>query len=136
MAWEIKNGKPRVVTYLSYVGNYGMIPRTLSGDGDPLDILVLGEAFPRGSIVQAKIIGVLKCLDDGEMDDKLIAVRPDSFFAGIASLKELNEKFPGVTSIIEIWFTNYKGPGKMTVQGFGEADEANRILADAVKNYK
>lgn len=136
LSWEIRNGKPRVVSYLSYVGNYGMIPRTLSGDNDPLDIIVLGESAPRGSIIKANIIGVLKALDGGEQDDKLIAVRTDSVLGKVTSLKELNEKFPGVASIVEIWFTNYKGPGKMVIQGLADAEEAKQILVDAVKRYK
>ena len=51
MTWEIRKGKPRIVEYLGYAGNYGMIPRTLGGDGDSLDILVLGPSIPRGTWV-------------------------------------------------------------------------------------
>ena len=54
LRWEFDQGRPRVVRYLGYPGNYGMIPRTLlpkeeGGDGDPLDVVVLGPAVPRGS---------------------------------------------------------------------------------------
>ncbi|MGH7149636.1 MAG: inorganic diphosphatase, partial [Planctomycetota bacterium] len=50
--WDLKDGKPRVVKYLGYPVNYGMVPRTVlskerGGDGDPLDILVLGASLPR-----------------------------------------------------------------------------------------
>ena len=67
LKWEFKNGKPRKVNYLGYPGNYGMIPRTLiakddGGDGDALDVIVLGEAMPRGTVVKARVIGVLKLL--------------------------------------------------------------------------
>ena len=62
--WELVDDKPRIVEYLGYPGNYGMIPRTLlskenGGDGDPLDIIVLGSSIERASIVKCKIIGVL-----------------------------------------------------------------------------
>ncbi|MCK5820516.1 MAG: inorganic diphosphatase [Bacteroidales bacterium] len=88
LKWEIRDGKPRVVQYLGYPGNYGMIPRTLlskesGGDGDPLDVIVLGQPVERGSIVKAQLIGVLKLLDGGEQDDKLIAVLDGSPFSGI-----------------------------------------------------
>ena len=136
LAWEIQDGKPRVVQYLGYPGNYGTIPRTVSGDGDPLDILVIGDAVLRGSVVQVKVIGALRLQDKGEADDKLIAVLPGTHFSSVRSLAELNQKFPGVTSIIETWFTNYKGAGKMKSQGFVEADGAKQLLAVSIAAYK
>ena len=85
LKWEFKEGKPRIVKYLGYPGNYGMVPQTLlskelGGDGDPLDVLVLGKMVPRGSVVDAKLIGILKFLDGGEQDDKLLAVLPGTPF--------------------------------------------------------
>lgn len=145
MTWNIKKGKPRVVKYIGYPGNYGMIPQTLlplelGGDGDPLDAIVLGPPISRGSVTQAKLIGVLKLLDKDEQDDKLIAVSPDSPFYKIDSIKELDDKFPGVSNILEIWFLNYKGKGKMQSLGFAEVEEAKFILQKAssyfLNNYK
>ena len=77
---DIEQGLPRKIKYLGYPGNYGMIPKTLlpiedGGDGDPLDVLVLGEPLEKGSIVDVRLVGVLSMLDEGEIDDKLIAVR-------------------------------------------------------------
>src|ERR1700760_2419799 len=61
-----------------YPANYGFFPQTLSPDGDPLDVLVLGqEAVVPLAIVRAKPIGVMKMLDQGESDDKIIAVHAD-----------------------------------------------------------
>ena len=141
MNWEIRNGKPRKVNYLGYPANYGMIPKTLlpkelGGDGDPLDVLILGPAVDRGTIVKAKLIGVLKLLDRGEQDDKLIAVMEGSIFYEVNSLKELDNSFKGVSTIIETFFSNYKGPGKMESQGFSENDEAKKILNNAIDEYK
>ena len=81
--WQFKQGAPRVVRYLPYPGNYGMIPSTLlpvetGGDGDPLDVIVLSPALARGAVVRARLIGVLELLDDGEQDDKLLAVLEES----------------------------------------------------------
>lgn len=141
LAWNFKKGKPRLVKYIGYPGNYGMIPQTLlpkelGGDGDPLDAIVLGPPMLRGSIGKAKLVGVLKLLDDDEKDDKLIAVSANSPFYKVDSLQELDEKFPGVTDILKIWFLNYKGSGKIEFKGFAEVTEAEEILKKAIESYK
>ena len=133
LQWEFKHGKPRVVQYLGYPGNYGMIPRTIlakeaGGDGDPLDVLVLGESVPRGSIVKAKVLGVLKFLDDGEQDDKIIAALEGAPFYELDTINELDTRYPGVSTIVETWFANYKGPGEMEYLGKGNVNEANTIV--------
>ncbi len=140
LKWEFKKGKPRVVKYLPYPGNYGMVPRTLlpkelGGDGDPLDVIVLGPAVARGSVISARLVGVLRLLDGGEQDDKLLAVAQDSPLAGVHNLAELRSDFKGVLSIIETWFANYKGPGEMQANGFGDVDEAQQILRQSMKAY-
>ncbi len=140
LKWEFKKGKPRVVSYLGYPGNYGMIPGTLlskesGGDGDPLDVLVLGPAVPRGSVVHAKLLGVLRLNDDGEQDDKLIAALIDSKFYSVNSIQELNNKFPGVSEIINIWFANYKGPNRIDVLGYDDVDKAQSILHSSINMY-
>ncbi|MBN1927737.1 MAG: inorganic diphosphatase [Prolixibacteraceae bacterium] len=141
MEWEFKNGSPRVVKYLAYPVNYGMIPRTLlpeeaGGDGDPLDILVLGPAVERGSVVKCKLIGVLLLTDSGEQDDKLVALMENTAFDELETIEELDETFPGVTVILSQWFTNYKGPGKMETHGFGDKNDAGEILNAAIEAYK
>lgn len=140
LVWEFKDEKPRVVSYLGYPGNYGMIPQTLlpkesGGDGDPLDVIVIGPALPRGSVVKARVIGVLKLLDGGEQDDKIVAVLPKSDLGKVSSIKELNQEFNGITKIIEIWFSNYKGPGEMQSQGFAEVSEAQKVLKASIEEY-
>ena len=137
---EFIDSIPRIIDYLGYPGNYGMIPRTivskeLGGDGDPLDVIVLGEPLDRGSIVKCKIIGVLLLLDRGEIDDKLIAVRSGTSFYKLNNLKDLNEYYNGIPEILQMWFTNYKGPGKMESKGFGDKIEATNILNSAIEEY-
>lgn len=138
---EERNGKPRVVNYLSYPGNYGMIPQTLlsqasGGDNDPLDVIVLGKPLKRGSVVKAKLIGIMYLIDKGEQDDKLIAVHEDSPMYQLNNLEDLRNNYKGAIEILELWFTNYKGPGKMIFKGFGERDAANQILQSAMEGYK
>lgn len=141
--WEYRDGAPRIVNYLGYPGNYGAIPgtalpRELGGDGDPLDVLILGQAVPRGEVVNVRLIGVLKMLDDGEQDDKLIAVlTEDSPFSHIESMAQLDAEYPGVSEIVGLWFANYKGPdGGMEAQGFAEADVAGQVLDAAAAQYE
>ena len=139
--WEFKKGVPRVVQYLPYPVNYGMIPKTLSpeeigGDGDPLDVLLLGEAVPRGAYVKGKLVGVMYMKDHGETDDKLIAVAEGSPFENINTISELKEQFPGTLEILQTWFVNYKGIGEdMKVNGFSGKKEADKVLNEAVKGY-
>lgn len=141
LKWNFKKGRPRVLKYIGYPGNYGMIPRTLlskesGGDGDPLDIILLGPPLNRGEVASAKLIGVLKLLDRGEQDDKLIAVQFNSPLKKADSIEELDERFPGITQILKLWFTNYKGNGKMISNGFGDLEEAERILNEASEQFE
>lgn len=140
LEWEFKNGQPRIVQYLGYPGNYGMIPKSLlpkelGGDGDPLDVIVLGPAVPRGSVIAVKLIGILQLLDDGEQDDKLIAVMQDTPLYEVDSIADLDSKFPGVTTIVKTWFSNYKGPGEMEFKGLAQKDQAMQVFNSAVEAF-
>ena len=138
---EFIHKKARIVDYIGYPGNYGLIPKTLlskekDGDGDPLDVLVIGPPVARGSIIKSKIIGVLFLKDQGEQDDKLIAVSEKSHFYKLNDIAELNKNYRGVSEIIRLWFTNYKGPNKMKSTGFGNKQSAEAILNMAIQEYK
>ncbi|MBQ69853.1 inorganic pyrophosphatase, partial [Candidatus Saccharibacteria bacterium] len=88
--------------------NYGFIPQTLDEDGDELDALIVtSEPLPTGIFLEAKIIGVMKFEDDGEVDDKVVVVPADDRHSGnaVESLSDL----PGqVVRQIEHHFTHYK----------------------------
>lgn len=140
MHWDIEDGRPRMVQYLGYPVNYGMVPGTLlsealGGDGDPLDILVLGEAIPRGSVVPVRVIALARYTDGGERDDKLVAVRADSPFGELADLAGLEAAFGGIPTIVDTWFLNYKGPGVFEAQGWAEAAVARALLDEAAAAY-
>ena len=99
--FELIDNKPRIIKYIGYPGNYGMIPGTLvskekGGDGDPLDIIVLGPPADRGQVLKCKIIGILYLLDNGEQDDKLIAVSQDSPLYEVNDINELNKLYIGI----------------------------------------
>ena len=143
---EQKNGKPRFVQYLGYPCNYGLIPRSMlpkskGGDGDPLDVCVLGPTVPIGSVVKARPIGILTLLDNGEIDDKVILVMQSGPFAKVSSLADLDKRFPGVTTILQTWFTHYKGYGKdgklqLTSPGFKGRAATIKTIGDAIQDFE
>lgn len=140
LRWEDRGGRPRVVEYLAYPGNYGMIPSTIlpreiGGDGDPLDVLLLGPALDRGSVVLARPIALLRLLDGGERDDKILAVPESGPLSEVRDLATLDSKYRGVRTIVETWFVNYKGPGRMTSRGFADADEALAVVREASRYF-
>lgn len=138
---EYVDGKPRIIKYLGYPGNYGMIPRTLlskelGGDGDPLDVIALGPPVERGSIIKCKLIGVMFLIDRGEQDDKLIAIMENSPLYELDNLEELKQDYNGAADILQTWFINYKGAGKMVSKGFGDKEQALKILTSAIEAYQ
>ena len=117
--------------------NYGFVPNTLSPDGDPLDIIVLCDSpLLPGTMVDVKIIGGIDTNDEKGQDDKLIAVANNSPFYLVNNIQELNDNFEGISEIVETWFTNYKGKGKMKSSGFGDKNDALKILNIAISEYK
>lgn len=139
--WGFKNGKPRKVQYLGYPFNYGAIPRTLlsindGGDGDPLDAILIGPPFKRGEVKSGKVVGVLKLIDDGEKDDKILIVHPSSPLYKVKDINNLISNFPGVLTIIEIWFGNYKGMGVIKTNGYDNKKNAMFILSSAIRSFQ
>lgn len=135
-ALDRDDGSRREIDYLAYPVNYGMVPRTLAADGDPLDVLVLGRGIERATIARARIIGVLEMAHDGVRDDKLIGVPLDdelrNGFSRLHDLHELDTGYPASRAILVLWFANYWGAGATEVVGWGDAEEANAILDDAI----
>ena len=136
MRWERRGDGFRIVRYLPYPAHYGMVPRTVmsasaGGDGDPLDIIVLGPPVERGAVINARIIGGMRLIDEGERDDKLIAVDTAGAFRAVRSIKQLDSSFVGVSEILRNWFTNYKGPGHLSSPGWLTEEHANALVDSA-----
>ncbi len=118
--------------------NYGFIPQTLDEDGDELDALIItDEPLPTGVFLEAKIIGVMRFEDDGEVDDKIIVVPADDRNTGnaINAIEDLPQQ---LMKQIEFHFTHYKDlkkPGNTTVKGFGGKDEAKSIIHASVDRW-
>jgi inorganic pyrophosphatase len=140
LEWEQESGRGRIIHYLPYPANYGTIPRTWlspaqGGDGDPLDVFLLGPAAEQGSIQPVRLIGLIAMLDDGEQDDKLLAVAPGSWFGTIESIEALERRFPGVIRILTTWLASYKGTGVVEIKGLEGADKALESLETAAAQY-
>lgn len=110
------DGQDRVIQFLSYPGNYGFIPSTLmdeerGGDGDALDVLVLGPARPTGSVMKAIPVGTLMLRDRGEIDTKIIAVpfEEGDRVMPVNEFEDLLLEYDPVRRIVEEWFSHYKG---------------------------
>ncbi len=118
--------------------NYGFIPQTLDDDGDELDVLlVCDQAIPTGVYTSAKVIGVLNFEDDGEIDHKIIAVPSDNRDSGdnINSLSDLGNRWQ---EKIEFHFAHYKDlkkPGTTIVNGWGDQEEAKKIIGECIERF-
>ena len=102
----------RMINYLPYPANYGFVPNTLmskseGGDGDPLDIFVIGEAVERGTEIECRPIAIIKLTDNNERDDKVIAVALDSPLRSVRNLHDLRTKYKGIIEILSLWLQHY-----------------------------
>ncbi len=119
--------------------NYGFIPQTLDEDGDELDSLVVcGEPLPTGIWLEAKIVGVLNFEDDGEMDYKIVCVPADDRNTGdsISSLADLGERWQQKISEHFSHYKDLKKPGSTNVLGWGDIEEAKKVIAESIERYK
>jgi inorganic pyrophosphatase len=120
-----------------YPANYGFIPRTYCGDHDPLDALVLGqEPVVPLSIVIAKPIGVMKMVDQGESDDKIIAVHAnDPEYAHYESISQLP---PHRLAEVRRFFEDYKVLEHKTVvvEAFQDRGAALEVIREAIAFYE
>lgn len=118
--------------------NYGFIPQTLDEDGDELDALIItNEPLPTGIFLEAKVIGVMKFTDDGEVDDKIVVVPADDRNTGnaIASLADLA---PQLIKQIEFHFNHYKDlkkPGTTTVTSWEDAEAAKSVIRESIERW-
>ncbi|WP_442581767.1 inorganic diphosphatase [Mesorhizobium sp. ASY16-5R] len=127
-------------TPMRYPGNYGFVPHTLSGDGDPIDVLICNtrELIP-GCVINVRPIGVLIMEDNAGQDEKIIAVPSPH-------LTKRYEKVHNYTDLPQItldqvahFFEHYKDlePGKwVKIGGWQDADRAREMIVEAIERAK
>ena len=118
--------------------NYGFIPQTIDEDGDELDVLMItDQPLTTGIWMKAKILGVMKFVDGGEVDDKIICVPADDRNNGDCynSLEDLPKQ---TIKQIEFHFNHYKDlkkPGTTEVKAFEGVAEAKKVIKDAIQRW-
>ncbi|MCB9683895.1 MAG: inorganic diphosphatase [Alphaproteobacteria bacterium] len=121
-----------------YPANYGFLPRTYCGDGDPLDVLVLGhESVVPLSIMRARAVGVMRMKDGGEEDDKIIAVHVDD--PAVSGFTDIDQLQRHTLDEMARFFKDYKAlePGKtIAIDAMGGRDEANKVIRESISLYR
>jgi inorganic pyrophosphatase len=124
-------------TSMRYPGNYGFIPHTLSGDGDPCDVLIANtRAVAPGAIMSVRPVGVLVMEDDGGEDEKIIAVPSSKLTLRYEKVKNYTD-LPDITiQQIQHFFEHYKDlePGKWAkIVRWGDVNEAHSLINAAIE---
>ncbi|MEY0291180.1 inorganic diphosphatase [Providencia rettgeri] len=123
-----------------YPANYGSITSSLAGDGDPLDALVYTrEPIVPGAIIKVRPIGILKMIDGGEQDDKIIAVPTSKIDPTYDNIKEVTDLPKIELQRLEAFFRVYKqlpdGRKNVELNGFDNSDAAKSIVSKAIRNF-
>ncbi|MCS6996927.1 MAG: inorganic diphosphatase [Casimicrobiaceae bacterium] len=127
-------------TAMHYPCNYGYIPATLSGDGDPVDVLVLSPVpLIPGVVVRCRPIGMLRMQDEAGSDEKILAVPVDALTSIYRHIQSPRDLAPIEVDRIRHFFEHYKDlePGKyVKVVGWAEAADARAEIVRAVERYR
>jgi inorganic pyrophosphatase len=126
-------------TPMTYPGNYGFVPHTLSEDGDPIDVLICNtRPLVPGCVINVRPIGVMIMEDDGGKDEKIIAVPVPKLTQRYDKIKNYTD-MPEITlKQIEHFFEHYKDlePGKwVKIGGWQNVDVAKTLILEAIARY-
>ena len=127
-------------TGMRYPANYGFIPQTLSGDGDPVDALVV-TPFPllAGAVVRCRALGLLNMTDEAGVDAKLVVVPVDKICPMTAHMKSIDDVPGYLKDQIKHFFENYKALEKgkwVKIEGWEGIEAAHKEIVDGVANAK
>ena len=124
-------------TAMYYPGNYGFIPHTLSEDGDPCDVLVVGQVtVVPGCVMRCRPVGVLLMEDEKGLDEKVIAVPVDELHPFYTDIKDYTDLPPVLLEQIAHFFEHYKDLEKdkwVKIVGWGDAAKAAQAISEAVE---
>ena len=127
-------------TSMRYPGNYGFIPHTLSGDGDPCDVIVANtRAIIPGAVMSCRIVGVLLMEDEAGQDEKLLAVPSAKLTKRYEKVANYDDLPPITLQQIEHFFTHYKDlePGKwVKLLGWKDAAAAHDLVREGIERAK
>jgi len=123
-------------TPMRYPGNYGFVPHTLCGDGDPLDVIVMNSRpIIPGGVIRCRPIGVLLMEDDGGMDEKLIALPVSKLTAAYDGIMDVSDLPEIEVQKVVHFFTHYKDlePGKWAkIDKVVGVNEARQVVLDSI----
>ncbi|MGI9217174.1 MAG: inorganic diphosphatase [Hydrogenophaga sp.] len=126
-------------TAMHYPTNYGYVPKTLSGDGDPVDVLVITPVpLIPGVVVPCRAIGILKMTDEAGEDGKVLAVPTDKILSLYSRWQKPEDLNPMRLKAIEHFFEHYKDleAGKwVKVQGWEGKESAHKEITDGIAAY-
>ena len=126
-------------TPMRYPCNYGYMPHTLGGDGDPLDVLViLPLPLIPGSVIRCRPVGMLHMTDEAGGDEKLVAVPAPKVFAGYAHINESSSVSKHWLERIGHFFEHYKDLEKgkwVKLDGWVDADDAKAEITAGIERY-
>ena len=127
-------------TAMNYPCNYGYVPRTLSKDGDPVDVMVL-TSYPLipGSVITCRPVGVLKMTDESGDDAKVLAVPIDRVSRLYRDVQDFRDMPPVLLEQIAHFFEHYKDLDEgrwVRVEGWGGVDQAKQEILDSQKMYE
>ena len=124
-------------TAMFYPGNYGFVPQTLSDDGDPIDVLIVGQVpVVPGAVVRCRPIGALLMEDEAGDDEKIIAVPVDALHPFYTNVRSYTDLPPILCEQIAHFFSHYKDlePGKwVKIVRWAGPDEAAPLIEAAIR---
>lgn len=127
-------------TPMRYPCNYGYVPHTLCGDGDPADVLViLPLSLIPGSVIRCRPVGMLKMSDESGEDTKILAVPVDKVFNGYSHISDLEQVSKHWLERIGHFFEHYKDLEKgkwVKITGWEGAEAARQEILDSVERFK
>ena len=126
-------------TSMNYPTNYGYVPRTLSGDGDPVDVLVITPVpLIPGVVVTCRALGILKMQDEAGEDGKVLAVPTNKILSIYTQWRSHEDLNPARLHTIAHFFEHYKDlePGKwVKILGWDGVDAAKKEITDGIARY-
>lgn len=129
-----------MATCMQYPANYGYVNKTLSDDGDPVDVLVMSpHPLIAGSVIKCRPVGVLNMTDESGQDAKVIAVPVDKLSSIYADVKNIEDVPALLKSQIEHFFSHYKDLEKgkwVKIEGWADVEAAKAEITSSVERYE